>query len=284
MAMNKRNPSGNDWRAWVSFYKQDYENRKRIHQLRKFIEDKIAIGSMSGGTHTRLGYSQFLPELAEYLLTHWSKEGDEVLDCFAGRTRAIISRLHNRNYTGYEIAPNAYKLITNRIDCRKTLLNTETVINIINADSHTISDENKYDFIMTCPPYFNIEKYDSVPNQLSDYSDYYQFLLRITEIYKKCHTALKNDRFAVFVVGDFRIDGKFHTFGLDTVNCLKKAGFEIWDFIVREINCNVSVRLLQSMSFRRTVKKHEYVIVAVKGDGKRAADRLVNKKSEVDWL
>lgn len=70
-------------------------------------------------TKDRIAYEHpaiFPEELARDHILSWSKEGDLVLDCFAGSgTTLKMARLHNRNYLGIEISPEYCNVIEKRL-------------------------------------------------------------------------------------------------------------------------------------------------------------------------
>lgn len=109
-----------------------------------------------------------------------------------------------------------------------------------------------FDFIVTSPPYWGIltkkidhkmrkervekgfeTKYsiegedDSFKKDLANLSSYHNFLLKLKEIYKECYKKLKNNRYMVVIVSDFRNGPDFYLFHGDTAHLLKKIGFKL---------------------------------------------------------
>ena len=112
-------------------------------------------------------FSVFNPNLGINILKIWSNEGDAVIDPFAGRDRAIITNYMKRHYNGYEISPNTFKLVTQKIKSWKHLdTNYTCTINL--GDGTNIREDTVYDFCYSCPPYWFKERYESVLGQISD--------------------------------------------------------------------------------------------------------------------
>ena len=56
-------------------------------------------------------------ELIEYHIENSSKEGDLILDCFAGSGTTLVGAINkNRRYIGFEIDKNYYKIAKKRIE------------------------------------------------------------------------------------------------------------------------------------------------------------------------
>ena len=56
-------------------------------------------------------------ELIEYHIENSSKEGDLILDCFAGSGTTLVGAINkNRRYIGFEIDKNYYEIAKKRIE------------------------------------------------------------------------------------------------------------------------------------------------------------------------
>ena len=60
------------------------------------------------------------------------------------------------------------------------------------------------DLVFTCPPYHNLEKYETAKNQLSECETYEDFMVQIQKCGKNINRVLKPGAFCVWVVGDWR--------------------------------------------------------------------------------
>ena len=90
---------------------------------------------------------------------------------------------------------------------------------------------------------------------------------------------LKNDRFAVIVVGNYR-DKKGYLRDLVgiTVNCMEDAGAKYYnDIIYAQPLGSLPIRAgVQFKKSRKIGRAHQYVLVFVKGDPNKATERLGN--------
>lgn len=204
-----------------------------------------------------LRFSEFNPELAETIIKYWSLENHLIVDPFAGRaTRGIVASKLNRKYEGYEIAPTTYQ----ETSCKVGLIGGK----LFNSDGCKMesTSDNVADLVFTCPPYHRLEKYESSDNQLSDISDYSQFLKKIQECAKNIHRVLKDNGFVCWVCADWR-DGKaFRLFHLDCIEIFQLVGFKVHDIVIIEnISPFAPLQAGKVAANRYTSKTHEYLIV-----------------------
>lgn len=206
-------------------------------------------------------YSEFNPTVAENILNFWSEKGDIIFDPFAGRTRALISALKDRKYIGFEVSKDVYNKTCKAI----YPLCGETIPRLYNKDSFNLDTVSlpEVDFIFSCPPYWNLETYESCKGQLSDINNYPSFLKRYKEILKKSVRLLKKDKYCALVVGDFRKRGIFYNFHIDTINIMKELGLKLHDLvIIQSATFDIASRRFGGIKkHKMTAKVHEYLLV-----------------------
>lgn len=223
--------------------------------------DKIA--NMNNFRNVRGKYfSEFNPTVAENIINFWSRENDIILDPFAGRTRCLISTFKNRNYIGFEISKDVYNKTTESI---YENLSGELIPKLYNEDAFNIDEKNLplVDFIFTCPPYHDIEKYESCEGQLSDIKDYNEFLGRYKEIMGKATNLLKKNKYCALVIGDFRKKGKYYTFHLDTIKMMEELGLKLHDLIIiQSVTFDIANKRFGGIKkYDMTSKVHEYLLI-----------------------
>ena len=235
-------------------------------------------------------YSEFNGALAERIINMWSEPGDLIVDPFGGRaTRAIVSATLGRDYIGYEISPKTHSFTVERL---AIAINKKSNImgifgdtksgdaKVILGDGVKIegTEDNVADFIMTCPPYYTIEPYESVDGQLTDAPSYGEFMKSMNECAKNCFRVLKPGKFMVWVVGDFRVKGIYYTFADDLTQMFKSAGFAVHDKITNKLYSGFAAMAIgQAVKCKRTAKTTEYVMVFKKpreGDPVQTKDEL----------
>lgn len=209
--------------------------------------------------------SEFHAGIAEFIVRYWSMPGAKIVDPFAGRgTRAVVTTILDREYYGYEISQNTYKRALNHFDG----LGISPNLYLADGTKLENTSDNFSDLIYTCPPYYNIEKYESVDGQLSDSESYPEFMKMINVCVENCYRVAKPGSFCVWVVADFRDKGadretgNFIDFHGDTTQLFKKAGWIYYDLIVME-NTSPFAALgqFQAACKRYVPKTHEYILV-----------------------
>lgn len=177
---------------------------------------------------------------------------------------------------GYEYFGNdlSEEQILANIENAKEVLNDEhikpvwTIGDSLNID--VIAKDYKADIIFSCPPYADLEKYSDDERDLSN-MDYSNFILTYKDIiYKSCQL-LKENRFAVFVVGDVRDkNGFYYNFVSDTIQSFLNAGLNLYNEIIL-VNTigSLAIRAGRNMVTRKVGKQHQNVLVFYKGDPKK---------------
>jgi DNA modification methylase len=218
-----------------------------------------------------LKYSEFNPNVAERIVKYWSEEGDLVVDPFGGRaTRAIVSTEMGRNYEGYEIAPLTYQLTLNRLAYRDKNFPPDIfsgdskgkyVLHLDDGCKMKQTKDDVADLIMTCPPYYDLEKYEEVENQLSNMDSYEEFLEKISECAQNIQRVLKSNKFCAWVCGDWRNNG-YTLFHVDSINIFRKMGMILWDIVILENNSPFAAfQVGKCDKHNYTSKKHEYLLI-----------------------
>ena len=229
-----------------------------------------------------LGFSEFHAGLAEDILMYWSMDSSVVVDPFAGRaTRAYVSSKLNRKYYGYEIAPKTVKRVKEHLSKH----NVEASIYCGDGCTMEQTPNDFADLVMTCPPYHQLEKYESVDGQLSDLKTYEKFLDMIEICGKNINRVLKPGGFCVWVCGDWRESGKFRSFHSDSIDLFEKAGLITHDIIIMKNKSPfISLQMSKVAAKRYTSKTHEYVLVFRKeGELEVNTDKIVKKVSDKFW-
>ena len=212
--------------------------------------------------------SIFDPVLCE-VIYHWfcKKEGS-ILDPFAGGSvRGVVANYLDYYYTGIELREE-------QVDA-----NIQQGIDIVpyNRPNWVCGDSNKvlntmdrqFDFIFSCPPYYDLEVYCDDPNDLSNMS-YNQFNKVYESIINKSCKLLKNNRFACFVVGNCRNkNGYMMDLVGTTIRAFEKGGLKFYnDIVLRNSYASASMRASKNMRYKKVVKVHQNVLIFVKGNPK----------------
>lgn len=218
------------------------------------------------------GTSIFDPVLCEAVYTWFCPPGGKVLDPFAGGSvRGIVASILGRRYTGVDLS--ARQIAAN--ETQAATITPDAPPRWIVGDSREIATlaPGTYDLIFSCPPYADLEVYSDDPQDISTL-DYDDFLRSYREIISQSCEMLKDDRFAVVVVGDVRDKhGNYRNFVSDTIAAFADAGLHLYNeaILVTALG-SLPIRAGKQFSASRKLgKTHQNVLCFVKGDGKRAA-------------
>lgn len=258
------------------FYTQKEKVEKMLGRKvsrQEFIENYMT--KSDGHNMRETGTSIFDPVLCETQYLWFSKVGDNIIDPFAGGSvRGIVAAELGRNYVGVDLREE--QIEANRINADECC--TKEKPTWICGDSLHIKDlaNGEYDFLLTCPPYGNLEVYSDDPSDISNMSDD-----DFDETYKKiianAVSMLKEDRFATVVVGNYRDKKGFmrDLVGL-TVQAMESAGAKYYnDFIFITPVGSLPIRAgKQFQATRKMGRTHQYVLNFVKGNPKKATERL----------
>lgn len=187
--------------------------------------------NQEGGDASATGTSIFDPVLCELSYRWFSPRGGLVLDPFAGGSvRGIVASKMGRRYIGIDL--QARQLEANLLQAEKICTGKgEHMPDWRCGDSRNIAKmvTEKADFILSCPPYADLEVYSDDPQDLSNLG-YAEFRKVYTEIIRATCSLLKVNRFAVFVVGDVRDKGgMYYGFPWHTIAAFEEAGLRLYN-------------------------------------------------------
>jgi len=247
----------------LSIIKPTKESKEKWNDA-YFDDGEIDIRKINGGYVKGAGggpqkMSEFHAGVAENIIRYWSMPGARVVDPFAGRvTRAVVTTKLGREYYGYEITPNTHRRALAHFD----RLGISPTLYLGDGTKLSKTEDNFSDLIFTCPPYYSIEKYESVEGQLSDNKSYSDFMNEIDLCVENCFRVAKAGSFCVWVVADFRDNGNLLNFHGDTIQSFKKAGWSHHDIIIMEnISPFATLTQYQAACKRYVPKTHEYILV-----------------------
>lgn len=239
-------------------------------------------GKASKTAQPQSGTSIFDPVLCEIAYRWFCPPQGHVLDPFAGGSvRGIVAGYLGYSYTGVELRPE--QVAANREQSIEIVLD-KPVVWIIGDSQHVKELAfGEYDLIFSCPPYYDLEVYSDRPGELSAMSPE-GFKAAYQQIIKESCAMLKENRFAVWVVGDVRDKkGYYRNFVADTIAAFQAAGLRLYnEAILVTIVGSLPIRVIhQFEAGRKLGKTHQNVLVFVKGDSKKAVEACGSVK--VDW-
>ena len=258
-----------------------YEQKNKIQaQLgrklsAKEFEENYLVMPKNKSSVTNTGTSTFDPALCELLYLWFSKEGDAVIDPFAGGSvRGIVACELKRDYVGVDIRQE-------QVDANIT--NAEEVCRDgqpawVCGNSLHINEiaPGEYDFLLTCPPYGDLEVYSDQPGDISN-MDSQDFDKTYFEILHNTASMVKENRFLAIVVGNYRDKQGFmrDLCGL-TIRAMESAGARYYNEIIYLQTYGATIIRAGGMfkKSRKVGKVHQNVLIFCKGNPAKATERL----------
>ena len=209
------------------------------------------------------------PVLAE-IICRWftpQKKENKIFDCFAGDTvfGYVAGKLGNK-FTGIELRQEQADLNNSRtkeLDCKYICDDGQ------NIDNHI--EKETQDLFFSCPPYFDLEVYSDKENDASNQDSYEEFYKILDNAFRKSVARLKNNRFAVIVVGNIRNKktGEYYSF-LDNIrSTMKDCGLLYYNDITL-INSfgTAGLRARRIFKNRKVVNVKQTCLIFYKGEAK----------------
>lgn len=233
-------------------------------------------------TPAQSGTSIFDPVLCELSYRWFSPKGGVVLDPFAGGSvRGIVASKMGRQYVGVDL--NARQIAANEKQADDLCAEGEVRPVWLVGDSRNVVEmvgDVRADFVFSCPPYADLERYSDDPNDLSVLG-YDEFLVAYNEIVIAVCSLLKPNRFASFVVGDVRDkNGMYYGFPWHTIAAFENAGLRLYNeaVLVTAVG-SLPVRATRQFDAARKLgKTHQNCFVFVKGDPKKATQAIIESE------
>lgn len=238
-----------------------------IGRKQNLIDDSSTDGYNSGLSTFAPSTSIFDPVICELAYKWFCTEKGKIYDCFAGGSvRGIVAAKLGYDYHGIDlrqeqIAANIEN--ANEIGVFPNWYCDDS----LNADKY-VTDES-CDLIFSCPPYADLEVYSDDPRDISN-MDYENFCNVYADIIGIACRKLKQDRFAVFVVGDVRDKKGFYRNFVDyTKKCFNDNGLLTYNelILIEQVGTG-GLRANNYMRNRKVIKTHQNVLVFYKGSPK----------------
>ena len=220
---------------------------------------------------TEQGTSIFDPVMVELAYRWFSPAGGQVVDPFAGGSvRGIVAGCLGRQYWGCDLRPE--QIAANQAQAEDIAPAVRPVW-VCGDSMETLPTAPEADFVFSCPPYGDLEKYSDDPRDLSA-MDWHAFVAAYKRIILRAVGKMKPDTFACFVVGDFRDSrGFYRNFVSETIDGFEQAGARLYNEAILATPVGTAAMRVtkQFESGRKLAKTHQNVLVFCKGDWRAAA-------------
>ena len=269
-------------RAWISLGIRSEVGRNaaasgsRLPTYKVGEDGKFQRGDLHATSVDESCTSIFDPVLCELMYSWFVPVNGTVLDPFAGGSvRGIVAAHCGLHYTGIDLSEE--QVSANIEQALYTVpAHALEIVEWIVGDSMQLlkyAGGKGFDFIFTCPPYYNLEQYSSDPRDLSNCPTYAEFIEKYTTVIAKCCRQLNDNRFACFVVGNLRAeDGHVYDLVGDTITAFSRCGVQLYNDIVL-ITPTGSAQVRAGKIFaggRKVTRTHQTVLVFIKGEWRKA--------------
>ena len=211
------------------------------------------------------GVSILDPVLAEIACLWFGIAGGRAFDPFAGDTCfGFVSASCGMKFTGIELRKEQADLNNKRVEGMTARYICDDGQNVA---AHI--EKESQDLLFSCPPYYNLEVYSDDPKDASNQETYEDFLAILRNAFTAAAGCLKENRFAVIVVGDVRDNdsGEYYDFPSDIARIFRDAGLHLMnELILVEPTPSAGLRAGNFMEGRKVVKCHQNVLVFYKGN------------------
>lgn len=240
-------------KAWHALIQDGGETREGA------LSESELMGSINDGV------SILDPVLAELAFRWFGIEGGSVFDCFAGDTVfGYVSAHLGANFTGVELRQEQCDVNNERVSGMSA--------RYICDDGQNVGKHIKagtQDMLFSCPPYFDLEVYSDDELDASNQGTYGEFMEIINNAFTSAIKCLKDNRFAVIVVGDVRDknSGAYYDFVGDMKRLFIGNGMVLYnELVLVEPVGTLPQRVGRYMRNRKVGKCHQNVLVFYKGD------------------
>ena len=268
--------SGRDSQYYKRKRRAEIEHRGGASMSNDEFESRYYENTNSNGGLSDSGTSVFDPVLCELSYAWYTRDGDSIIDPFAGGSvRGVVASMMGRAYTGVELRAEQVSANVEQADAICTGTYPRWVVGD-SAHLDELVEYNTFDFLFTCPPYADLEVYSDDPADISN-MPFDDFVAAYREILSKSVSKMADDRFAVIVIGDARDrHGFYYNLPGITVQAMEDAGARYYNeaILVTPVG-SLPIRVgKQFTASRKLGKTHQNVLTFVKGDPKRATERL----------
>ena len=212
-------------------------------------------------THDAKWRGNWSPYIPRNILLRYSKEGDLVLDQFAGGgTTLVEAKLLNRDIIGIDVNDVALDRCRDKIDFGA---NGKVYIRKGDARHLDFIQNSSIDLICTHPPYADIIKYsEDIAEDLS-HLKVKDFLEEMKTVAAESYRVLKKDKFCAVLMGDTRQKGHMIPMSFEVMRIFEDAGFKLKELIIKEQhNCKATgYWKTNSVKYNFLLIAHEYLFV-----------------------
>ena len=215
-------------------------------------------------THDAKWRGNWSPYIPRNIILRYSREGDLVLDQFAGGgTTLVEAKLLNRNVIGVDVNNAALMRCREKTDFECEGANGKVYIRKGDARRLDFIPDNSIDLICTHPPYADIIQYSEDIEEDLSRMKVKTFIEAMKTVAEESCRVLKKDAFCAILMGDTRQKGYMIPMSFDVMRVFESAGFRLKELIIKEQhNCKATgYWKTNSVKYNFLLIAHEYLFV-----------------------
>ncbi len=230
-----------------------------------------------GGKHSNVYHGNFAPQIPNQMIRRYTKEGDTILEMFMGSGTTLFEcEALSRNYIGFDINEEIISFVENKmIDSRNItfFIHNSSISDGEQVNFYVSEDLNKLnkshvDHIIIHPPYFDIIKFTSKEEDLSNSASVNQFINKFVQSLENCYKYLSPNKHFSLVIGDIYKNGEVIPLGFYLMYAIRKNfNCKLKGIVVKDMVGNRGKIGAEALWRYRTLKsdtflfKHEYIFV-----------------------
>tara|TARA_R110001592_G_scaffold104354_3_gene293709 strand:+ start:12077 stop:13006 length:930 start_codon:yes stop_codon:yes gene_type:complete len=278
-------------RGWKALGLQSEVGRDaRAFNIKEWMDDT---GDVQVATQSDT--SIFDPALCELLYTWFAPKTGMVLDPFAGGSvRGIVAAQMGLDYWGHELREE--QVVANRKQYADIGGKGQGGCTWVPGDSaktlEKYHEHREFNFMLTCPPYGDLEVYSDDPADISNMSAD-NFDEAYADIMQRALKHMAKNTFVAIVVGDYRDkSGYLCNFVSKTIAACEVWGFRLFnEIILQNVVGTLALRVSRQFETNRKIGKlHQNVLIFYNGNPKTMkADgwhsmNLVENRTLAEWM
>jgi len=256
----------------------DHKKDNPLSRLCKLVshDDETRIIHRTSGAMEFQAYAQH-PDHSAFFIDFYSKKGDLILDCMAGRgTNLLVGAALGRRVVGYDLNPENLSKVRS-VALEHTDIRSEDLI-LHHSDGCELQEykdkEDLFDLVCFDPPYLGgVEKYTDDPRDLCNTKDIVEFNGRMETCLTNLKRLIKPSNWntlefhpIVIKVGSNRRSSQgLIDMATECEIIARRIGLTLHDKVINVLNSQYAMFLVRrSIEHRYTVKIHETNLVLIK--------------------